>query len=299
MIARAALAICGSILLMAGLAVGSAYGQPLARSISTATHSASDTVLGRPLEQAHAHNDYEHERPLYDALEHGFTSVEADVWLVGGELLVAHEVHEVKAGRTLESLYLDPLQQLVRRHGDSVYPRWGGTFQLMIDIKSEAESTYAAVHDELAEHREIFAHYVHGNVVIRPVVAVASGNRPRQTMQRQQSRYAFYDGRSSDLGSGTPAGFMPIVSENWTRLFTWQGVGPMPQAERDRLQTYVRRAHDAGYRVRFWATPDDPGPAREAVWDELYDADVDHVNTDDLAGLEAFLRAREADQPAA
>ena len=44
-----------------------------------------------PLPQAHAHNDYEHDRPLRDALDPGFTSVEADVWLVDGKLLVAHD----------------------------------------------------------------------------------------------------------------------------------------------------------------------------------------------------------------
>ena len=44
-----------------------------------------------PLVHAHAHNDYEHKRPLFDALEQGFCSVEADVWLVEGKLLVAHE----------------------------------------------------------------------------------------------------------------------------------------------------------------------------------------------------------------
>src|SRR5947209_11603808 len=56
----------------------------------------------------HAHNDYLHERPLSDALEHGFCSVEADVHLVAGKLLVAHEIEAVKADRTLQSLYLDP-----------------------------------------------------------------------------------------------------------------------------------------------------------------------------------------------
>src|SRR5512135_1483640 len=43
-----------------------------------------------PLVHAHAHNDYQHERPLLDALDRGFCSVEADVHLVNGELLVAH-----------------------------------------------------------------------------------------------------------------------------------------------------------------------------------------------------------------
>ncbi|WP_342618260.1 hypothetical protein [Beutenbergia cavernae] len=63
----------------------------------------------------------------------------------------------------------------------------------------------------------------------------------------------------------------------------------MPAGERDALHAYVAQAHDAGYRVRFWNTPDAAGPARDAVWAELRDAGVDHINTDDLAGLEAFL----------
>ena len=42
----------------------------------------------RPLWRAHAHNDYEHPRPLLDALDHRFGSVEADIYLVDGQLLV-------------------------------------------------------------------------------------------------------------------------------------------------------------------------------------------------------------------
>ena len=85
---------------------------------------------------------------------------------------------------------------------------------------------------------------------------------------------------------------MPLVSDNWTKLFTWQGIGSMPEAERTKLHAYVAEAHANGYRVRFWATPDQPGAARDAVWSELADAGVDHINTDDLAGLQQFLTAR-------
>ncbi len=74
-----------------------------------------------PLLRAHAHNDYEHERPLLDALDHGFTSVEADVWLVDGELLVAHDRENVRRERTLRSLYLRPLTRRIESHGGSVY----------------------------------------------------------------------------------------------------------------------------------------------------------------------------------
>ena len=74
----------------------------LALPADTALAAPAPVELGTPLPQAHAHNDYEHERPLLDALEQGFTSIEADVWLVDGELRVAHDSWEVADAPTLE-----------------------------------------------------------------------------------------------------------------------------------------------------------------------------------------------------
>lgn len=89
-----------------------------------------------PLSRAHAHNDYEHQRPLLDALDYGFCSVEADIHLVDGKLLVAHDRDKVKPGQTLEALHMAPLRQRVWRNGRRVY-RGGPELTLLIDVKSE------------------------------------------------------------------------------------------------------------------------------------------------------------------
>ena len=57
----------------------------------------------RPLLRAHAHNDYLHSRPLADALAHGFWSIEADVWLTNGALLVAHDLDKTSANARCKS----------------------------------------------------------------------------------------------------------------------------------------------------------------------------------------------------
>lgn len=264
---------------------------PLAAALGVAVTAVAQAADG-PHDAAHAHNDYEHERPLLDALDHGFTSVEADVWLVDGELLVAHDAWEVQPGRTLQSLYLDPLRAIVDANGGSVYPGWDGSLQLLIDVKNTGEATYAQVDAVLRRYQDMMTRYVGGRVQEGAVTAVISGDRPRETMLAQRLRFAAYDGRLGDLASGLPAGFMPLVSDNWGNHFTWRGVGPLPEAERAKLQQIVATAHAAGYRVRFWATPDTPGPERDAIWSELLAAGVDHLNTDDLAGLDAFLSAR-------
>src|SRR5436190_24348993 len=99
-------------------------------------------LAASPLPRAHAHNDYEHERPLVDALERGFCSVEADIWLSsnGDALLVAHTPFGLKTERTLRKLYLDPLRERVKRNGGRVF-KDGPPFFLLIDVKTEARST--------------------------------------------------------------------------------------------------------------------------------------------------------------
>jgi hypothetical protein len=109
---------------------------------------------------------------------------------------------------------------------------WDGSLQLLIDIKSDGESTYAAIEQELRKHPALMTLYSKGKVSTGPVTAVISGNRPLTTMQAEDKRYGFFDGRSADLASGMPSALMPLISDNWTKLFAWQGVGPMPEAER-------------------------------------------------------------------
>ncbi|MFD8464662.1 phosphatidylinositol-specific phospholipase C/glycerophosphodiester phosphodiesterase family protein [Streptomyces cyaneofuscatus] len=265
--------------------------------------AASPATVGRPyrprpLRHAHAHNDYLHPRPLHDALAHGFTSVEADIFLVDGELLVAHDPAELDPGRTLVGLYLEPLRALVRAGHGSVYPHHRRPLQLLIDIKADGVAAYRELDRQLTRYGSLFTRYHHGRVRPGAVTAVISGDRAaRVPMEAQRTRLAFYDGRLDDLGTASPASFTPLISANWTQTFGWLGAGPFPRAERDRLRTLVRAAHREGRRIRFWATPDLPGPEREAVWSELLAAGVDHLNTDDLAGLERFLRVRTGAAP--
>jgi hypothetical protein len=272
-----------------------AFGATLAAVLAPPAGSAFATGQGhrpRPLWRAHAHNDYEHPRPLFDALDHRFGSVEADIFLVGDQLLIGHDASELDPSRTLESLYLDPLSALVKANHGSVYRGWRKPLQLLIDIKTEGSSTYLELDRHLQRYKHLFTTYAHGRVHPGAVTNVISGDRAaRIPMEAQTVRRAFYDGRLADLGSSAPASFISLISDNWQTNFTWLGDGAFPDAERQKLRDIVRQAHTAGQTVRFWNTPDAAGPARDALWEELFAAGVDFLNTDDLAGLEAFLDA--------
>lgn len=238
-----------------------------------------------PLVRAHAHNDYEHPRPLLDALDHGFGSIEADVYLVGAQLLVAHDLKDVQPGRTLEALYLDPLRARVAQNGGRVY-RGGPTLTLLVDVKSAAAPTYAALHAALQGYAAMLTVFRDGVAAPGAVTVIVSGNRAPAVMAAQPVRYAAMDGRMADLGGPATAALVPWISDNWQKVFTWRWSGPMPEADRVTLQRSVAEAHAQGRRIRFWNTPDRP-----EVWRVLFDAGVDLINTDNLAGLQAFLLA--------
>ena len=118
-------------------------------SMAIVASATAQEAAVKPLPEAHAHNDYDHARPLFDALDHGFCSVEADIWLTPDGLLVAHDRKDLRPGRTLEALYLDPLRERIQANGGRVY-RGGPIFHLLIDVKTEADETYAVLDKVLA-----------------------------------------------------------------------------------------------------------------------------------------------------
>lgn len=235
-----------------------------------------------PLPHAHAHNDYEHERPLFDALDQGFCSVEADIHLVDGALLVAHDRKDVQAGRTIQALYLDPLRKRTEEYGGLVYPGVK-QFQLLVDLKSGGEETYAALRKVLQDYHAMLTCFREGKAEPGAVTIVLTGNSPNATVAAEKVRWVGVDGRVPDIGPDLDAGLMPLVSDHWMRHFTWRGEGDMPAEEREKLERIVQGAHARGARLRFWATPES-----KALWKELLAAGVDYINTDQLRVFRRF-----------
>ncbi len=239
----------------------------------------------RPLVRAHSHNDYAHSRPLLDALDHGFCSVEADIFLVDGQLLVAHDVKKTRSDRTLQALYLDPLRERARQNRGRVF-RGGPELTLLIDLKTDWRTLYPALRATLTNYADMLTTFRDGRKQTRAVLVVISGDRSREMFAGETIRYAAFDGELADLDSNAPADLIPWISSPWGRTFQWRGDGEMPAAELARLRGIVARAHAQGRRIRFWGAPDRP-----EIWQVLHEAGVDLINTDKLAGLEMFLRA--------
>lgn len=237
-----------------------------------------------PLPNAFAHNDYWHKHPLYDALQNGYTYIEADIFLKRGNLVVAHFFPFFKKNRTLEKLYLQPLLEQVTRNGQ-VFNGYSTPITLMIDIKTGANETYRILKPLLEKYRPILSSYDDGQVHYRMVTIVLSGHKPYQMIKGEKYRLAFIDEDLRKIGRDTAlTDVYPMASCRYNCLVKWRGKGGMPVQEKQRLCGYVNTAHRMGKKVRLWASPEN-----KIVWQELLDCGVDLINTDELVTLKDFL----------
>lgn len=239
---------------------------------------------GIPL-PAHSHNDYDRPRPLFSALQLRFASVEADIYLSDNELRVGHDPQDLMRGRTLRNLYLEPLRLIVMRGAGQVYPETTTPLILLIDIKSEAETTYQQLERALAPYEPFLTRFTSDGVEPGAVTVILSGNRPRELMESQSERFMGFDGRLSDLSGGAiDPNFMPMVSGNWDDVFTWRGGDAMPADQQEQLTALVALARENGVKLRFWNAPDIP-----PVWEVLSKAGIDLISTDRIDALREFL----------
>lgn len=241
----------------------------------------AELVLSPPksLPSAFAHNDYAHSRPLFEALEHGFSAVEADVWWIQGQMTVAHDRPlSIQPERSLEALYLQPLAQQIHRYG-SVRPGEKDPVWLMIDIKSDGTETYAALKQVLQPYAWMFQ----GENA--PVRLFLSGARPADLMLADAAfGWIGIDGRPGDLGKGIFSEKMPVISTSYGSVLNWKGKGQIPGEELEKLKKLVSAAHREGKKVRLWACPES-----KEVWDVLRATEVDFLNADDLGKLKNYL----------
>lgn len=238
-------------------------------------------ALGNALPEAYAHNDYLHDKPLLEALSNGFTSVEADVHLVNGELYLGHWLPKISESNTLRAAYLTPLNKLMAAQNGEVYPNYEGVFHLMVDIKTDAKSTYEVLRCQLLQYKAFI-----GNPHIRVFI---SGNRATEIILADSMQVVSLDGRLSDINGCFTADQMPVISDNFKKHFQWRGRGAMPASEKKRIQMLAEQAHRQGKKLRFWAIPDNPNG-----WDVLLEAGVDLINTDNLTGFRKFLTTKRA-----
>ena len=100
--------------------------------LSAAALFVCGVAAAQPPVLIHSHNDYARRVPFYQAYAQQVASIEADVFLRDGKLLVGHEVEELSPDMTFEALYVEPVVTLFKRNGGRAWRDSDRHLQLMV-----------------------------------------------------------------------------------------------------------------------------------------------------------------------
>jgi alkaline phosphatase len=225
---------------------------------------------------AHSHNDYEQKMPFWLAYNHGFGSIEADIFLLNDSLYIAHDTIELKARRTLEAYYLQPLAKVVSKNRNYPYADSTRHLQLLIDIKTDSIHTL----DKLISVLQTYPALINN----RMIKFVITGNRPDQSLFTSYPSFVSFDGELFKNYSKEALTRISLLSDDFKNYVQWKGAGTPTPNELAVLTTAVNKAHQLGKPVRFWDSPDFIN-----AWKQFIHLGVDYINTDHIPELSSFL----------
>jgi alkaline phosphatase len=211
----------------------------------------------------HAHNDYQKPEPLTNALRHKVFSIEADIYISGNSLWVAHDKNELITAPTLDSLYLQPIIELFRRYNGTVSEDTSYTPVLMIDIKENGDAAIAQLIKLVSMHRSVFDRSVNA----KAVQLVISGDRGASSKWTSYPSYIFFDGRPKEAYDSATLKRVALISDSY---FNYAG-----KQDSNRIEQLAKNIHSMGKLLRLWASPDN-----SESWKQLQQLGVDVINTD-------------------
>ncbi|KAI2615860.1 PLC-like phosphodiesterase [Hypoxylon sp. NC1633] len=261
--------------------------------------------------RCHSHNDYWRKVPLFSALHAGCIGVEADVWLFDddSELYVGHDTAALTPNRTFESLYVNPLVELLNRTNPQTQfynDTRRGVFDydpeqaviLLVDLKTDGAKTWPHVLTQLEplRSRNWLTYFDNGVLHQRQVTVVGTGNTPFDLVVKNSTyRDTFFDAPLADMWEDPDASDSLSTEEGFTYNDTnsvyastslWEAVGfvlgSFSEKQLRTIRGQIKGAHRRGLKVRYWETPGWPINLRNKVWHTLMEEGADMLNVDDL-----------------
>jgi alkaline phosphatase len=226
---------------------------------------------------AHSHNDYENATPFSLAFANGFGSIEADVFSINDTLFVAHNRQDIRSGRTLKTLYLDPLAKSLRSDKKR-------KLILLVDVKDDYNITLPLLIKELS----LLRNYISDYSKMKSLTIVISGNRPPPEQYKDYPDFIFFDDDLKLLHSPEDWKRVYLVSLPFYRLSSWNGKDNISVRDSLRLKNTIDSVHRAGKPIRFWAAPDN-----EASWKLQMNLGVDFIGTDKINQLTDFMKRKD------
>ncbi len=222
----------------------------------------------------HSHNDYLNNAPFWDAWSNELMSIEIDLHYKRDTLFVAHTDKEISSGNTFKSLYINPLQQVLKRQNGKPYLS-GKPLIFMIDIKTDPIQGIKALEKAIAPYKNIFDTHNNSNAVQLLICLNVSNHRIKDYQLTDYPPYFKYDVNLSNNFTKDVLPKVGMVSLNFANYSVWNGKGRLTKEDKFAVEEVVNKVHEMGKPIRFWGCPDGP-----TTWEAFTELGVDFINTD-------------------
>jgi hypothetical protein len=242
--------------------------------------------------------------PLFDALAAGCISVEADIWQGRGpdnapvdDLFVGHNLKSLRADRSLNTLYINPLIYLLEYQNNVTSPGSpvgifdtapNQTLVLLLDFKTGGAETWPLVQKQLQPLRDR-GWLSKWNSTYRtrtqaPITVVATGNALLNSVIHLSTQDVFFDAPLEQLDkkndyTAENSYFASVSMGNAIGKVSFLGLNN-GQIAVVKNQTTVAR--EKGLFSRYWDTPAWPISKRNRIWATLVEHGVGLLNVDSL-----------------
>ena len=224
----------------------------------------------------HSHNDYDRTVPFWEAYSQHCRSIEADVFLQDGEILVAHNRKDLSTDRSLRALYVEPIVRTFRENDGRMWKHSPDRLILMIDLK--AADAMPGVVSLIGEYPDVFDSP-------EGVQVVVSGDVIAPEEFADYPSYIFFDGRLTDSYTPEQLARVGMISADFRDYARkWNGKGRMIDAELEPVKAAIAKAHEMGKPFRFWGTPEGT-----TAYFTFWKLGVDIINTDKPAVASLFF----------
>ena len=226
----------------------------------------------------HSHNDYNRTAPFWEAYSQHCRSIEADVHWHEGQLLVGHDVEDLKPENTFLRMYVDPIVRTFRANGGKMWAGSPDRLMLMVELKSATEPELTEVIKLLEQFPDVFCSPEGVQIAI-------TGNTPAKEHFCDYPAWVGYDGDIRDNYTPEQLERVALVSNSF-RMFAkkWNGKGRMIDPELDAVNAAIAKVHSWGKPIRFWEAPEGT-----TAYFTFWKLGVDIINTDKPAVASLFF----------
>ncbi len=235
---------------------------------------AGDQLYSQNLVTVHSHNDYNQAVPFWNAYANGASSIEADIFLKDNMLYVSHDEKGISAARTLEDLYLKPLETALKMN----YKKEHKLF-LLIDIKTEADATLNKLIAVLKKYKAITEN--------KNIKIIISGNRPDSGTYTKYPDFILFDYQEIEKSLSKESWEkVAMISVDFKKYSVWNGLGRLTHDDQNRVKEVIAKAKANNKPFRFWGSPD-----TKSSWKAFLELGVDIINTDSPYNCVQYLQS--------